>query len=389
MKTIKAIEGSCGVLRTLGVIGVFGALGLAGCSGEHLIEPAAKTAIAFSADLQEQQAIVRSEPLETYATNFNVWGYKNMTEDAGVYDADDTKMQKVFPCYIVSWAENTAGTTNSNTHDWEYVGIGSQTTKFWDWSAKAYRFFAVTNYNGNLPLDPSDYNENEVYGAEGTYGASDEYDAYEVTMAVDAIDVSAAPYYSRLWFSTGELPTYADKQFGQPVTLEFVKPFARVRFRFTYFYPREGITLTGKSFKPDDDSEIACKGTVTISYPLNGTATSESMATATPDGVNPEALAAFTEDWDPEDDSKVYTDTDQGWYTVLPNIAQGNYTLNVNINGAARTAMVPAQYMQWQPGYQYTYIFRITEEGGVEIDLVESAFTAWTEMGISNEVYNW
>lgn len=385
---------------------------LMGCSGGQIDGPeapgsepqsAAQTAIAFLTDLSEAQAVTRSEPLETYATSFKVWGHKNMSFDEGT--STYGTLQTVFQGYTVNWEANTAATTASNTHDWEYVGQQEagdpdQTIKYWDWSAKAYRFFGATKYEGT---PPATLVENKTYGTYKTYTT---HEAYEITTLVDAsqeldgegkIDLTAtatkmadAPYISRLWFSTNELPTYGDKRYGQPVVLEFIKPFARVRFMFTYVYPREGIKLENKSFKPTDGSSIVRKGAITIQYPLSGTAIRESLVSAAADGTNPEALAAFTEDWDPEDDSKVYTKTDNGWYTVLPNNSQGSYTLTVDINGAARTASVPAQFMQWQPGYQYTYVFKITEEGGVEIDLVMSAFTEWkSDIRTTHEVYNW
>ena len=45
--------------------------------------------------------------------------------------------------------------------------------------------------------------------------------------------------------------------------------------------------------------------------------------------------------------------------------------------------------MRWLPGYSYTYIFKINEEGGIEIELVEAAVTPWTELGTARTVYNW
>ena len=82
-------------------------------------------------------------------------------------------------------------------------------------------------------------------------------------------------------------------------------------------------------------------------------------------------------------------ETDEGWYMVLPNLTQGSYTLSVKINSADKTCVVPEQYMQWLPGYSYTYIFKVTEEGGVEIGWVEYAMTPWTDMEVSKSVYNW
>jgi hypothetical protein len=208
--------------------------------------------------------------------------------------------------------------------------------------------------------------------------------------------MSTTPYFTRLWFSTGNQVAYPDKQFGKPVTLEFVKPYARVRYLFKYAYPREGIKLTEKSFKPTSDVavaddakvKIARKGTVTVHYPTEGTATKEWYTVAV-DGDKSTRLDSFTEDYDPDDDGKVYSETNEGWYMVLPRDTQGSYTLSVSVNGIARTAVVPAEYMQWLPGYSYTYIFKITEEGGVEIGWVEYAVVPWIEMEVSKSVYNW
>ena len=326
-----------------------------------------RTAISFSGQQGEEQSVTRAgTPLsDKGVVTFKVWGYKNMSYSEGSYG----DMQTVFPGYVVNWTANSAATTTSNSNGWEYVNQQTsgdeQTIKYWDWGAKAYRYFAVTGTS--------------AYGTEGVNGT-------EFTMAADAPNTGAAPFFSRLWFSTGNALDYPTKQFGKPVQLEFVKPFARVRFLYKYVYPREGVVLTGQSFKPTKGEKIALKGTVTVIYPLTGTATKESYRTEPAAG---ETLDEFAENADPEDDSKEYTATDNGWYTVFPNLSQGSYTLTVNVNNTGRTCTVPAAYMSWLPGYSYTYIFKITEEGGVEIGWVETAVTDWTEMNADHTVYNW
>ena len=45
--------------------------------------------------------------------------------------------------------------------------------------------------------------------------------------------------------------------------------------------------------------------------------------------------------------------------------------------------------MKWLPGYSYTYIFKITDAGGVEIGWVDYKVTPWTDMEVSKSVYNW
>lgn len=398
-------------------------------------EPVVPTEVAISFSGHEEEgktvdagstrAVTRAgTPLsEKGVTQFNVWGYKNMGYTEPNYDGK----QEVFPGYIVKWLANSAATTTTNSSGWEYILLdpADQTIKYWDWAAKAYRFFAVTGWNKTTPATPAGYVATEAYVANGTYGGdgtywtSGTYQTYQITMLAncsdedsdddgdkDLADVKAnmdkTPFFSHLWFSTDELPSYADKRYGKPVQLEFLKLYARVRFIFKYAYPREGIELKKKEFKLATDFNvpsadrvgIARKGIVTVSYPTEGPEIKEWYSMAV-DADKTTRLAAFTEDCDPEDDSKVYTETDGGWYYVLPNLSQGAYKMAVWMNAddvsaeAKRTAVVPAEYMRWLPGYSYTYIFKILEEGGVEIELVQAAVTPWTDMEADHEVYNW
>lgn len=413
--------GPIGPIRLMGLMGLIGLMGLMGCSSggaEEQVSPTppptpapTEVAISFSGAESLEQAVnsggsdganraygadganetyganganrrAAGTPLSEKATTFHVWGYKNMSYDNGTGVYGDTL--QVFPGYRVDWKANSAATTTTNSSGWEYVGIGDQTVKYWDMTAKAYRYFAVTG-------ERTVY---EAYGTNGTYGA---YKAYEFSIAADASNaeaMSATPYFSKLWFSTGDPVTYADKQFGKPVTLEFLKPYARVRFLFKYATPREGFTLENISFKPSSGGKIARKGTVTVHYPTEGPEIKEWYTVEPKTGDDSQALEAFTEDYDPDNESKDYTGTgtDNGWYVVLPNNTQeDSYTLTVNINksDSDRSVTVPAAYMQWLPGYSYTYIFKITEEGGVEIGWVEYAVTPWTDLENGKSVYNW
>lgn len=379
-----------GRMRRIRLIGLIGLMGLMGCSNDRLEQapepvPVVETgkAISFNGQQGEEQVTRAATPLnEAGVTAFTVYGYKN---DSYTDGEGFSGLQTVFPGYCVNWTASSAGTTTSNSDGWEYVNqqTGSapeQTIKYWDWGTKAYRFFAVTAGAG-APSEGIDGSTSFTMAVDCS-GANDE--------AV-ATKVAAAPYFSKLWFSTGMLPAYADKQFGRPVQLMFQKPFTRVRMIIKYTYPREGINLTGLQFKPTDGTKIARKGTVTVIYPLTGTDTKETYSsTRNADPAEGEELTAFTVDYDPEDDSKEYEfPVKDGWYTVFPNMSQGSYTLNVNVNGSGRTAAVPAQYMRWLPGYSYTYVFKINEEGGVEIGWVEYAVTPWTEMEINHTTHNW
>lgn len=421
--------GLMGLIRLMGLIGLMGLVSCSSSSDDAVDNnpPApvnTEVAISFSGSESQEETVSNggsnrankanktNRAYGTYGANrraagkplsesgvkvFTVWGHKNLsyTEATGVYG---TK-QLVFPGYEVDWNSGSAATTTTNSNGWEYILTTKpdQTIKYWDFSAKAYRFFGVTG-------TPS--GAEGTYGGDGTYWTSGTYGTYELTLSADASSkaaMDAAHYFSRLWFSTGDLENYPDKQFGKPVTLEFVKPYTRVRFLFKYAYPREGIKLTNISFKPtadvdeEDDSKkvkIARKGSVTVHYPKEGKETKEWYTTEV-DADKSTRLAALTVDYDPEDDGKDYVTlssglmTSDGWYVVLPNNTQGSYTLAVTVNGDAKKAVVPEQYMQWLPGYSYTYIFKITNEGGVEIGWVEYAVTEWSEMEADHTVYNW
>lgn len=379
--------------RLVRVIGLIGLMGLMACSSEHGLpeqpeERETGVVISFSGSEGAEEEVTRGDAETTGTTRaanslhqagvstFTIWGYKNMSYDESTDSYGG--LQTDIPGYTVKWIDNSAATTLTNSSGWEYIlaDLPDQTIKYWDWGATAYRFFGVTG------------------GLTGTPKPAETHETYEVAIPVDASSTAGmddTPYYSQLWFSTGNYTDYPTRLFGQPVQLMFQKPFARVRFIFKYTYPREGIALTNVSFKPTDDTKIARKGTVTVIYPLTGTDTKETYSSTR--NANPavgEELTEFDQDYDPEDDGKVYANpVKDGWYTVFPNMNQGSYTLSVKVNNNDRTAVIPDKYMQWLPGYSYTYIFKVTEEGGVEIGWVEYAVTPWAEMEINHTGYNW
>ncbi len=400
---LKGLIGHIGLIGLIGLIGHIGLIGpislislaLSACGGGDAVPqlPQQPTniqqPITFSGTENREQTVTRADgtPLSATVERFQVWGHKNMSYNSGTDEYYDR--QTVFQGYQVDWTANTAATSATNTNGWEYILTEkpNQTIKFWDWSAEAYRFFAVTNWEEERTEPDEDNKAYGAYKAYEAYGPYMPYEAYEISMKVNANSTNEAPYFSRLWFSTGDPTAYPDKQFGRPVTLEFIKPFARVRFQFIYATPREGITLTNKSFLPSDNSKIYKKAKVTISYPMTGKDIKEAFSAET---IATADSTYISEDYDPENDLKEYPDEAQeGWYTVVPNTKQGSYTLKVTVNGAGKTAVVPATYMQWLPGYSYTYVFKITDEGGVAIGWVDYAVTPWIEAPATHEVYNW
>ena len=321
---------------------------------------------------------------------FKVWSYKN----TAVSGANYTGSQAVMPGYTVMWGNGTANTTTSNTNDWEYVGIGNQYVKYWDYSASAYRFMAYAQGNASdVPaVDPS----------EVTVDTSDDT-KISFTAAVDATTdakADAAPYFSELWFSNDKEATY-----GKPVTLSFLKPFARVRFMFTFVdgldFGREALDKIRFYPTPDPDAgspKIPAVGNVTITYPLTGTGTKETWSVEQTGGID-----AFTIDWYPtpteipedvpaDGEPTTWPNTVEKWYNVLPTEKQGSYILEVAVSSPdIKTATVPASYMTWKAGHEYTYVFKINERGGVTIDVIQVAVKGWVQVmpPVDHPVFNW
>ena len=376
--------------------------------GGEVPEPEFSTPISFAAQEQEEQDITRAEAapggrpvtravgLQTKTTFFKVYGFKNMAcdDNANADPADDSysDCKEVFPGYYVNWVANTAGTSTTNTAGWEYVdqqplGQTEQTIKYWDWNAKAYRFFGVAGASGT----------NMVEATLKTYPT---YVAYELTYEADATHPTQeekVPYYSHLWFSNGTGP---DRLFGDPVQLEFIKPLSTVRFKFIFEDPdlAKETELREKRFHPTDNNTIKRSGKVTITYPLTGTGVRETFHVTAEAG----GIPAFTQDYyeavSRNDGGTVISPylnanadvTDIGIvYTVLPAIGQGTYTLSVNVGGDPKSTIVPEEFMDWLPGYSYTYIFKVHVDKSVSIDAVQSAFTQWEYHDADHTVYNW
>lgn len=365
-----------GPIRLIGFIGL---LGLMGCSGDDSDSRAGSedvTSIAFFCNMQEGMSVTRAG-LETKGpTLFTVYGYKNTGEEGtGSY----TTYQTVFPGYTVSWAENTANTSTTNTNGWEYVGqelLGQveQTVKFWDMSAKAYRFFGITKTFDNI--------DGKV-----TNGA------FDLTFRVDLTTpsgIDAVPYYSHLWFCDNSYEPSSSHQYGRPVELVFLRPVCKVRFMFVFEDSinnnRRNTDLDDMNFHRSDDVTIKQKGKVIISYPLSGTGTTETCVFDT--GAS--GIPGFTREYREDDPlTPSVNETDHFWYYVLPITGQGPFTLNVSVDGDLKEAVVPAAFMDWLPGNEYTYIFKVHVDGKVTIDAVQSAFTEWTVQENSYNVYNW
>ena len=128
------------------------ALALASCTSDEFVGGNEKvtteskgSAIGFDFGVPNltRGSLSGADAAEALNYQFVVYGTKHTEEEVEAATNDEV----VFKNYKVEWTDNTAGTTESNTHNWEYVGLtpyaegvspvvtSTQTIKYWDYSA--------------------------------------------------------------------------------------------------------------------------------------------------------------------------------------------------------------------------------------------------------------
>lgn len=316
--------------------------------------------------------------LETISKTFKVWGYKTT---GGNYTSGFDQSQNVMNGYTVNWTQQTANTTSSNTADWEYVGIhndklnANQTIKYWDYSATSYRFFAYSIPTAAVNSSAPSFSEpTTTEGSTATQASL----SIPFTYKEDATAVTT-PYISDLWLSDNQ--NFENRKYGECVKLTFAPIIAKVRFKFNYLKDTK-ISITDIVFKNINDAHSPIEGKIIVSYPITGTGTKASYKWVTPETETGTEPLKFTIPYEEDADLNHQTTIRKKWYYVPPlgdsDTPQGAYIITATIDGKKSTATIPAEYMQWKAGYQYTYIFKITEAGTV-ISFSNLQVEKWTE----------
>lgn len=314
--------------------------------------------------------------LETISKTFKVWGYKTT---GGNYTSGFDQSQNVMNGYTVNWTQQTANTTSSNTADWEYVGIANQTIKYWDYSATSYRFFAYS-----IPTAAGNITAPFFSGPSTTEGSTYLHASFSIPFNYDkdATNVST-PYISNLWLSDNQ--NFENRKYGACVKLTFAPIITKVRFKFNY-QAESQVSITNISFRNVNNAPSPTSGNIIINYPITGMDTQASYIWETT-GTETEPIN-FTIPYEEEGDLNHQTTTRNKWYFVPPlgdskTTQQSAYIITADINGKKATATVPAEFMQWKAGYQYTYIFKITE-AGTNIAFTNMQVEKWVETPIKN-----
>lgn len=340
------------------------------------------------------------EAADALGGKFYVYGIKN-ENTLGAGNLTDDNL--VFKNYVVKYTDGSANTTTSNTAGWEYVGnslttnettnltdnIGTdaQLIKYWDTQATDYTFYALAVANNDLE---DGYIKVEKINDQAN---QPHRNGYKLTVTADADP-------TQLYVANRQNITSAD--YGKNVTFSFHNAMAKVRVAMYETIP--GYSLTIDAFRVASDAaptfaQMTTEKTTNFAANLQnahkGTAGNVGIIyhEATDARAN-EPMVVFYTDKDNiltlGDNLKantqlgtdaaraVYDKSDKSYTPVYPMENNVNnlklkvdFTLKAttgeSITVKNATAEVPASFLQWKPGYAYTYIFKISDQTNATI----------------------
>lgn len=339
----------------------------------------------------------------------------------------------VFDQYIAKYVTNTAGTTESNMNNWEYVSytpatttsLGTEATqsiKYWDYSADQYDFAAYSFGKG----------------AEGTYATATAIASGDKSYTLKGSAEELAACYIT------DIVNVPKANFGQPVTFSFRSLGTKIRLAFYETVP--GYSVKDVNFyniAKADEGPSPASPTATPTWFVKTNDTFKGLPSGSGDMkvsfTDGKAHVAFTPSTEGTNVSATqsfgaladYPTTYEGvlssgsflgrasnaatyaggidattsagkYYTVLPYETGANlqlrikYTL-VSTDGSGEeitvdnaTAVVPAEFAQWQPNYAYTYIFKISDmtNGSTGVDNNNQIVTGLTPITLDAVVVN-
>ena len=340
-----------------------------------------------------------------------------MSGFSGDKSTDAIATTTVFDNYQVEWKANTAGTTASNTADWEYVGIdaaapskitGKQTIKYWNYSAGQYDFIAYSTGKAEAVTGDGAVADGKVKVSVIAAPTKDKPAAYTIQGATADL---AKCYIADM------CTAYNPKQTGKPKFGDIVKFNFRnlaTKVRVALYETVPGYSVKDVHFYADDNTttaddktitataatlyptaSFATAGTLTVSFPTVGTSNTgntdynKAHVAVVADKDKTEASHAFGDlNYGNSDDPRLtgssylgttlpnasYAGTGDFYQTMLPNETGSTLTLRVNytlvsndgsgeeIHVYGAKAIVPAIYAQWKSNYAYTYVFKISDK---------------------------
>lgn len=398
------------------------ALALAGCSSDDFLGDGSgngqnSAAIQFGGGTTKTHratstGVYKIENLK--ANGFWVYGTKHSADE----DKTATNDQVVYTNYYLKYKDGTANHTQSNTAGWEYVGVDNskyranvtpnvtqaQTIKYWDYSAKAYTFYAATAKPADIETGKVTINK---IIADAAATGSVYTKGYEVTLKDNAT-------WDELYFADRKVITKTKDAehgkhdvYGGEVNFTFRNALTKVRvamyetipgysvtidkFYYTDAVGADQTTAETEKFKADASNTPLETSTEGVTYKVVYYSDTEAEGQLVnqpkmlPNETGAGAKKTVLELGDGNNLkqgtilSEIITtptyDTENGKYTLFMPQADNDKTLslkvdytltsldgsNEKIHVKGATAVIPAKYLCWRPNYAYTYLFKISD----------------------------
>lgn len=397
------------------------ALALAGCSSDDFLGDGSgngqnSAAIQFGGGTTKTHRATSNgtyKIADLQRNGFWVYGTKHSAAE----DKTATKDQAVYTNYYLIYKDGTANHTQSNTAGWEYVGVDNsdyrdnvtpnvtqaQTIKYWDYSAKAYTFYAAT-------AKPADVKAGNVTIKKITEDAAGSVytKGYEVTLK-DGASLDELYFADRKVINkptTTATPLHgADDVYGGEVNFTFRNALTKVRVAMyetvpgysvtidKFYYTKDGETAqtagATDKFTADASNTPLVTSTTGVTYKVvyysdteaDGQLVNQPRMLPNKTGVDAEKKVLELGDnlkagiKLSEIITKPTYDTDGDKYTLFMPQADNDKTLSlkvdytltsldgsgekIQVKGA--TAVIPAKYLCWRPNDAYTYLFKISD----------------------------
>lgn len=397
------------------------ALALAGCSSDDFLGDGSgngqnSAAIQFGGGTTKTHRATSNgtyKIADLQRNGFWVYGTKHSADE----DNTATNDQAVYTNYYLNYKDGTANNTQSNTAGWEYVGVNNeqyrdnvtpnviqaQTIKYWDYSAKAYTFYAAT-------AKPADVHDGKVTINKITEDAAGSVytKGYEVTLK-DGASWDELYFADRKVISkTTDAEHGKNDVYGGEVNFTFRNALTKVRVAMYETIPGYSVTIDKFYYTKDGEAAQTTEATDKFKADANNTPLETS-----PEGVTykvvyydeteaggqlknqpkmlpnaagkPGATKTVLELGDGNNlkaDTKLSEiittptyDTNGGKYTLFMPQADNDKTLSLKVDytltsldGSGEkiyvkgaTAVIPAKYLCWRPNYAYTYLFKISD----------------------------
>ena len=354
----------------------------------------------FSAPAMTRADLYGSDAATRLGNKFVVYGTKHVNAEDKTADNDKV----AFNNFQVAYTASTAGTTASNTSDWEYAGLQAydatptqQGVKYWDYSAKqGYTFYAFSSSDITYPKNEA--NDKVLVTKVTTDGTSLYNKGYAVTVKTGA-------NLGNLYFSD-RVPV-AKENYEKTVNLTFRNIGTKVRFGFYETVP--GYTVKIDRFYIDDANAAVVTDFATMNdaqtdgfyaslQNVKGSANQAINVTYYDAGAeinrprvsNPTggydyniklgsaetiidkelSTSATTPTWVDGSTTGAYSTVYPFEGNTNPLLLKLDFTLTADDNSPnpdviqvrGARAIIPAELVKWKGNFAYTYIFKISDK---------------------------